>query len=200
MKQTIKRHLNKRKYTRNLRKLRKKYTRNMRKATRNLLKKSRRFMNKTYKIQRGGSRMTKATYIEAIAEIQELKKQKNLYIDEGKTVPPKLNATLRRLTKRTQAYENEEARKAEAYARENVRKEEDAVLTEIMEDEVAALNQSSQNKRSRRFGEREAVCELKKVGVNKLGRVLPDHPNDDDLRKQIVECLKSEKININSGK
>ena len=55
MKQTIKRHLNKRKYTRKLRKLRKKYTRNMRKATRNLLKKSRRFMKKTYKLQREAS-------------------------------------------------------------------------------------------------------------------------------------------------
>ena len=54
MKQTIKRHLNKRKYTRKLRKLRKKYTRNMRKATRNLLKKSRRFMKKTYKLQKEG--------------------------------------------------------------------------------------------------------------------------------------------------
>jgi hypothetical protein len=59
MKQTIKRHLNKRKYTRKLRKLRKKYTRNMRKATRNLLKKSRRFMKKTYKLQRGGDKTAK---------------------------------------------------------------------------------------------------------------------------------------------
>ena len=62
MKQTIKRHLNKRKYTRKLRKLRKKYTRNMRKATRNLLKKSRRFMKKTYKLQEGGRRTGKGRH------------------------------------------------------------------------------------------------------------------------------------------
>ena len=55
MKQTIKKRLNNRTYSKKLRKIRKKYTRNMRKATRNLLKKSKIFMNKTYKRQRGGA-------------------------------------------------------------------------------------------------------------------------------------------------
>ncbi len=75
MKQTIKRHLNKRKYTRKLRKLRKKYTRNMRKATRNLLKKSRRFMKKTYKLQRGG--MNDMQYKAALTNLQELVNKMN---------------------------------------------------------------------------------------------------------------------------
>lgn len=82
MKQTIKRHLNKRKYTRKLRKLRKKYTRNMRKATRNLLKKSRRFMKKTYKLQRGGEKSRD----EKINDLKELENRLKTLEDQKSAI------------------------------------------------------------------------------------------------------------------
>ena len=87
MKQTIKRHLNRRKYTRNLRKLRKKYTRNMRKATRNLLKKSRRFMNKTYKIQRGGTREGRRNEEKEVFD-ERLQKERAALIEASKNRRP----------------------------------------------------------------------------------------------------------------
>ena len=101
MKQTIKRHLNKRKYTRKLRKLRKKYTRNMRKATRNLLKKSRRFMKKTYKLQRGGMNVNQ--YEKALIKLQELVNQMN---EEGLNEKKKveLNHSTRNLRQKIKGY------------------------------------------------------------------------------------------------
>lgn len=101
MKQTIKRHLNKRKYTRKLRKLRKKYTRNMRKATRNLLKKSRRFMKKTYKLQRGGMNVNQ--YEKALTKLQELvNKMNEKGLNEEKKV--ELNHSMRNLRQKIKGY------------------------------------------------------------------------------------------------
>tara|TARA_Y100000389_G_scaffold51043_1_gene46763 strand:+ start:1010 stop:1489 length:480 start_codon:yes stop_codon:yes gene_type:complete len=157
MKQTIKRHLNKRKYTRNLRKLRKKYTRNMRKATRNLLKKSRRFMNKTYKIQRGGAPRT------------------NKHINQGRAAAARA------------------ARAAAKLPPPNPSGDESAEIMAGLEAARKELGDLPPPPR-RGFGEPEAVCELKDVGINKFGRVLPKHK---DLRKQIAECLNSKRIDIN---
>ena len=103
MKQTIKRHLNKRKYTRKLRKLRKKYTRNMRKATRNLLKKSRRFMKKTYKLQRGGMNVNQ--YEKALVELKGLVDEMN--IERGEEKRSILNKRIRAKRQKIRGYINE---------------------------------------------------------------------------------------------